>query len=143
MGDSNNPGPPSNQADKRNKGFSGPILNENTMFEALAHERRRYLLYTLLEDQAWTLERLATKMAAWEVDTSVADVGEEEVERVYASLYHAHVPKLVDLDIIEFDRQTETITKGANAEQVLRVLELTGGSTAIDLERHARSTEND
>lgn len=108
------------------------------MFEALAHERRRYLLYTLIEGEASSLEELAARMTAWEQDVPPSNVDETDVERVYASLYHAHVPKLADLEVIEFDQRTEEITKGPNADKVLRVLELTGESAAVELESHAR-----
>lgn len=121
----------------------GSAIDQDTMFEALAHERRRYLLYTLKEDEAWSLLDLARKLAAWEADVSKADVDEAAVERTYASLYHAHVPKLAEIEIIEFDRETETLTRGQNAEQLLNVLELTGGSEAVSLETHARSDHGD
>nr|WP_227379579.1 hypothetical protein [Haladaptatus halobius] len=58
---------------------------------------------------------------------------------MYTPLYHAHVPKLVDLDVIEFDTDTETITPGPHAVQVLTVLEGTGGSIDNRQVAHARS----
>ncbi|GKZ15997.1 hypothetical protein HAL_38780 [Haladaptatus sp. T7] len=54
-------------------------------------------------------------------------------------LYHSHVPKLVDLDVIEFDGDTETITPGPHAVQVLTALEGAGGSLDNRQETHARS----
>lgn len=143
MDDSNDPHAESNAPEERNAGLPGSVLDDDALFEALANERRRYLLYTLLEDDAWTLDELAGKVAAWETDRPVSSVDEADAERVYASLYHAHVPKLADLEIIEFDRRTETIAKGPNADQALSVLELTGESAAIALEDHARSENDD
>lgn len=143
MDDPNDQNPSAGVRNRGDAGLPESAFDQDTMFEALAHERRRFLLYTLMEDDAWSLLDLARKLAAWEEDVSEADADETVVERTYISLYHAHVPKLDDLEIIEFDRETETISKGDNAEQVLTVLELTGGSNAVDLENQARSNQDD
>lgn len=143
MDDSNDPTPSSNWTGERWSGLPGSSLSDDTMFEALAHERRRYLLYTLLEDESWSLRRLARMLAAWENDAAEANVPEDEVDYVYASLYHAHVPKLVDLQILEFDCEAETITPGPHADRVLDVLESTGRIDAVRLEDHARSGDDD
>lgn len=129
--------------DRDDAGLPGSTIDQDTMFDALAHERRRYLLYSLMDDDTRSLLDLARRLSAWEEDVPETDVDETVVERTYASLYHAHVPKLADLDIVEFDRETETLTRGENAEQILNVLELTGGSNAVSLENHARSDHDD
>ena len=113
------------------------------MFEALTHKRRRYLLYTLFEADAWSVADLARKVAAWENDVPEDAVDQAEIEKVYASLYHAHIPKLVDLGILDFDRREERIRRGPGAEQTLDILDHTGGSDAEKMERHARGNEND
>lgn len=126
------------------KGGNPPaILEMDHVFEALAHPRRRYLLYTLLEDTEWSLEAIAVKVAGWEQDVSHGTVSDEEAERVYVSLYHNHIPRLVDEGIIEFDVPTETIRPGPHAEQVLSVLETTSGSYDSGQEAHARRTHNE
>lgn len=119
------------------------VLELDHVFEGLAHPHRRYLLYTLLEDTEWSLDELATKIAAWENGVSEGRPSEEEIEHIYVSLYHNHVPKLVDDDVIVFERETETITAGPNAEQVLAVLENAGGSTDSRLQEHARGEQNE
>lgn len=139
MGDSNDPTPQRNRTVHGEATLPDSLLAENDVFEALAHPRRRYILSTLLEDETRTLGTSARNLAAREAGIPPTAVADEDVERVYASLYHAHVPKLVDLDVIEFDRRAETITRGPNAEQVLTVLELTGRSGAVDLGTRARS----
>lgn len=57
---------------------------------------------------------------------------------MYVSLYHVHVPKLVDEGVITFDDGSETITPAENAEQVLAVLEGMGASLDSNQETHAR-----
>lgn len=115
------------------------ILELDHVYEALGHSRRRYLCYTLLEDTAWTLNELARKIAAWENDVPNHDVTNHQQEKVYVSLYHAHIPKLVDDDVLTFDDATETVTPAANAEQVLIALEGMGASLDSNQESHARS----
>ncbi|WP_254524836.1 DUF7344 domain-containing protein [Natrinema caseinilyticum] len=115
------------------------ILEIEPVYEALGHPRRRYLCYTLLEDTEWSLSDLATKIAAWENEVPEHAVTEDQREEVYVSLYHAHVPKLIDEDVVAFDEATETITTAEHAEQVLAALEGMGASLDTNQETHARS----
>lgn len=115
------------------------ILDIEPVYEALGHSRRRYLCYTLLEDTEWSLTDLAEKIAAWENDIPEHEVTEAQREDVYVSLYHAHVPKLVDEGVISYDEETKTITAAEHAEQVLTALEGMGASLDSNQETHARS----
>ncbi|MFC6952863.1 DUF7344 domain-containing protein [Halorubellus litoreus] len=119
--------------------LSPDFLEIEPVYEALGHSRRRYLCYTLLEATEWSLTDLATKIAAWENDIPEHAVTADQREEVYVSLYHAHVPKLVDEDVITFDEATETITTAEHAEQVLTALEGIGASLDSNQEAHARS----
>ncbi|WP_254272198.1 DUF7344 domain-containing protein [Haloarcula marina] len=119
------------------------VLSLDYVYDALGHPRRRYLCYTLLEDTEWTLEELATKVAAWERDVPEQEVPPTSYEKAYASLYHAHVPKLVDDDIVTFEECTETIRPGPHAEQVLSALLGMGASVDANQEEHARSDMTD
>lgn len=115
------------------------ILEIKPVYEALGHSRRRYLCYTLLENTEWSLTDLAEKIAAWENDIPEYEVTEAQREDVYVSLYHAHVPKLVDEGVISYDEETKTITAAEHAEQVLTALEGMGASLDSNQETHARS----
>jgi hypothetical protein len=77
-------------------------------------------------------------VAAWENDVPEHEVTDAQQEAVYVSLYHAHVPKLVDEGILTFDEVTETITPAGNAEQVLAALAGVGASLDANQEAHAR-----
>jgi len=114
------------------------VLEVEPVYEALGHPRRRYLCYTLLEDTEWSLVDLATKIAAWETDGPEHEVTDRQCDEVYVSLYHAHVPKLVEDDVITFDEAAETITAAEHADQVVAALEGIGGSLDSRQERHAR-----
>jgi hypothetical protein len=116
------------------------ILEMDFVYEALAHPRRRYLCYSLLSSSRWTLTELATKLVAWERDIPEEDVDEVNRDEMYVSLYHAHVPKLVELDIVEYENGGEKIVVAdTNAPQVLAALEGAGASIDASQETHARS----
>lgn len=114
------------------------VLELDHVFEVLDHPRRRYLLYALATDEEWTLTELATKLAAWENDVDEADVDDATRDQVYVSLYHAHVPKLVEKGALRFDADEERIAPGEHAEQILAVLEGAGASLDQRQEAHAR-----
>ena len=117
------------------------LLEMEFVFEALAHPRRRYIIYSLHSSTQWTLTELATKLVAWERDIPEEAVTDFDRDEMYASLYHAHVPKLVELDIVEFENggEVEVIVADENAPQVLAVLEGAGASLDAAQETHARS----
>jgi hypothetical protein len=119
------------------------ILELDHVYDAVGHPRRRYLCYTLLAETEWSLTDLATKIAAWEGDVPEHAVPVRHQETVYVSLYHAHVPKLVEDDIITFDAMSETIRPAENAPQVLHALNGMGASLDASQETHARREMND
>jgi len=124
-------------------GFGPEVLESNHVFSGLAHPRRRYLLYALQQDTSWTLEDLIVQIAAWESEAADTQPPDDLVEAVHISLYHTHIPKLVDDDVVEFDETSGRVTTGPNAEQAMGILENTGRSTDSRLESHARSTSNE
>ncbi|ELY66516.1 DUF7344 domain-containing protein [Natronococcus jeotgali] len=116
------------------------ILEMEFVYEALAHPRRRYLCYSLLSSSHWTLTELATKLVAWERDIPEEDVDEVNRNEMYVSLYHAHVPKLVELDIVEYENGGEkVVVADTNAPQVLAALEGAGASIDASQETHAQN----
>lgn len=130
-------------SDKTSLDVPPPILELDHVFEALAHPRRRYLLYTLLEANEWTLQELSAKVTAWENNVPESTLYDDKVERTFVSLYHNHIPKLIEDDIIRFDEATETIRAGPHAEQALTILENVGGSLDSEQEAHARSNSDE
>ena len=80
------------------------------VFDAFAHRRRRDVLYCLRQyENPMALADLASEVAARENDTIVADVPGEEIQRVHTSLYHSHVPRLVDLGLVEYDQGRDVV----------------------------------
>nr|WP_129113657.1 hypothetical protein [Halegenticoccus tardaugens] len=83
---------------------------------------------------------MATELVAWERDIPEEDITATARDEMYVSLYHTHVPKLVNLDIIEVeDGETEKIlVADKNAVQVLAVPEGAGASLDAAQETHAQ-----
>lgn len=99
------------------------LLEVDHVHGSRAHPRCRCLCYALLEDTECTLTDLSTETAAWENEIRGHAVTDHQRKPVYISLYHGHVPKLIEEDIITFDEATEIGTPAENAEQVLAALE--------------------
>lgn len=116
------------------------ILEMGYVFGALAHPRRRYLIYSLLSDTKRLLGELATKLVAWERDIGEEAHTEFDRDEMFTSLYHAHVPKLVDLNIIQYnDGEEYPLVAGDHAVPMLAALEGLGASVDTAQEAHARS----
>lgn len=112
-------------------------LEVDYVYEALAHARRRYLCYSLLEDTRRSLTELATEIVAWEDDVPEEAVTQRHRDRVYVSLYHTHVPMLVDAGIVSFDEANGTITAAENADEVLAALIGIGAGLESQDDAHA------
>lgn len=113
------------------------VLELDHVFSALGHPRRRYLMYALAENPEWTLNDLATKLVAYEEGADEATIDAHRRNQMYVSLYHTHIPKLVDDGIVTFDSEDETIAQAEHAEQVLAVLAGAGASLDYAQEKHA------
>ena len=86
----------------------GADLDE--LYHTLAHQRRRFVLFCLsMHDKSCTLADIASEVASQEQDIPITDIPSEEVERVHLSLYHVHVPKLAEANLVEYDRETGMI----------------------------------
>lgn len=72
----------------------------------LANPRSRYVAYHLLEAETAHLDELAEHVAAEEYEASPP---EDLTEAVRADLYHNHLPKLADVDGIEYDERSGAV----------------------------------
>lgn len=99
-------------------------VSADVLFDVLAEQRRRYVLHCLREHAtSMTLSDVADEVAALEHETPVDDVPAEAVERIYLSLYHSHVPKLADANVVEYDPERDTVALAENVAQVERYVE--------------------
>jgi hypothetical protein len=104
------------------RSVSTVVLENDQVFDALAHARRRFLLRELASADTLALEDLARRIAAWENDVPEETVREDERRSVFLALFHVHVPKLADDAIVAFDEDGQTVAladRGADALDVM------------------------
>lgn len=104
------------------EGTPSAALELPHVYDALSHPRRGYVCYLLSEADRWSVAELARRVAAWETDVPEREITESRHERVTVSLYHTHVPKLADADVVGFDETTGTVTAAGNADLALAAL---------------------
>lgn len=76
----------------------------DTVFDVLAHQRRRYVLAYLTEgERSIALADLAEDIAVRENDGMLAEIPKETIQAISTSLHHRHLPKLVDAEFIEYE----------------------------------------
>lgn len=98
-------------------------LSLDHVFEILKNERRRTVLQYLDEHgDTVSLSDLAEHVAAVENDTTVTQVTSNERKCVYVGLYQCHLPKMDNMDIVEFNQNRGRISLGPNAPQLYEYL---------------------
>ena len=94
-------------------------------FRTLSDPIRRYVLDYLGEQETTvSFDRLATRVAAWHTDGDPDAVDDATLTEVRTALYHVHLPKLVEAGYIAWDRDTHTIRRGPNVDEIAPVLRL-------------------
>jgi hypothetical protein len=101
---------------------SGP--SREVMFDLLGNSRRRRVLQHLLDEPEITLTDLSARIAAWENDTSVADLSSRQRKQVYSSLYQTHVPRLSEHDVVNYEADDRVVRLTADADRLRRFLEV-------------------
>ena len=87
------------------------------LFDALADYRRRRVLRLAVDHRTpLALSDVADEIAAAEHDGRFTDISEGEITRIYTSLYHSHVPKLVEAGLLEYDQDVDAVALGDRAE---------------------------
>lgn len=99
-------------------------LSQDTVFDVLSSARRRDTIKILREEETpIELTTLAEIVAARENDTTVEELSSQDRKRVYVSLYQTHVPKLVDVGIVEHDTDSGEVWLTPKASAIEQYLE--------------------
>lgn len=100
-------------------GSTDPDLSQDVVFDILSSPRRRYVLYYLrTSEEPVKLTDLAEHVAAWENETDPEAISEQERKRVYVSLYQTHIPRLAEVGVIEYDKESGYISLAEEAADV-------------------------
>lgn len=94
------------------------------LFSAMGDQRRRYLLYYLLDHDPAEVDELTTQVCAWEHGATVDEVNDEDRRDVRISLHHNHLPKLAASGIIDYDQRSGTIRFHHQPEIIERILSI-------------------
>ena len=94
-------------------------LSLDLIFEVLKNRRRRDVIRYLEErDERTSLSDLAEHVAALENDTTTQALTSSQRKRVYVGLYQCHLPKMDDMDIVNFNQDRGYVELGANVDQL-------------------------
>lgn len=93
-------------------------LSQDEVYQLLSNPRRRFIISYLRGRDEIYLQDLAAEVAAWENETSVESLTDQQRKRVYVSLYQTHIPKLDEAGIIDYDTDTGMIRLRDRVEQL-------------------------
>lgn len=97
----------------------------DVIFSLLSAKRRREVLTYMAENgPETTLGDLADHIAAKENDTEIRLLSSQQRKRVYVALYQCHLPKMDDVDIIDFNQPRGTVARRPNASSLYRYMEV-------------------
>ncbi|SFF87797.1 hypothetical protein SAMN04488063_0627 [Halopelagius inordinatus] len=82
-------------------------LAESSIHEVLSNDRRRMVIEHLQQSDELTLRELSERIAAQE--TGESPPPRNIRQSAYVSLQQTHIPKLVGLDIVEYDEREKLV----------------------------------
>jgi hypothetical protein len=113
------------------------VLPLDRVFEILKNERRREVLQHLHEQSGQIeLGDLAEHVAAVENDTTTQALTADERKRVYVGLYQCHLPKMDDLDVVEFNQDRGYVELGDAASQLDQYLDTQDAEESLPWHRY-------
>jgi predicted transcriptional regulator len=95
-------------------------LSETEFYTLLSQQRRRLAL-RILQDESASIT--AIELARYVAEYEYEDPSDETLRDVHTSLYHSHLPKLEDADVITYDQDDGTIRRGRNFAALVERLE--------------------
>lgn len=81
----------------------------DTVFALLSHPRRRYLLYYLFSMDGDVAELEAAANAVYEYEAAGTEADDVSREGVRQGLHHAHLPRLAEAGVVDYDRRQGTV----------------------------------
>ncbi|WP_142986022.1 DUF7344 domain-containing protein [Halorubrum cibi] len=94
-------------------------LTPDSVFELLSNHRRRMVLYYLRRSgESIGIQQLAARIASVENDVPVDELTSQQRKRVYVSLYQTHLPKMAEMDTIEYDKESGTVRLTERADDI-------------------------
>lgn len=105
---------------------SSEAVSLDALFELLAEERRRYVLYQLADcDGDVCADELAERITASKTGVSDEDVSEAAFRSVATKLHHVDLPKLARAGLAEYDPDSRIVRDFDPVEPLDEWLEIT------------------
>lgn len=102
-------------------------ISYDNSFDLLSNHRRRYTLHYLEQKGGEvSIGELSDHIAAWENEITYDEVSYDERKRVYTSLQQVHLPRMDEMDVIDYDDREGTVEVGPAAEELDFYLEIVG-----------------
>ena len=102
---------------------AAPGLATDRRFKLLKNRRRRAVIRYLAEHRdPTTRSELAEVIAAGEEGIDVSELDSSQRKRVYVSLYQTHLPKMAELNTVDYDKDAGVVRLAPRAADVDRYL---------------------
>jgi hypothetical protein len=95
-------------------------LAETELYTLPSQQRRRSAL-RILQAESATITAIA--LARYVAESEYEDPSDETLRDVHTTLYHGHLPKLEDADVITYDQDDGTVRRGPNFAALVDRLE--------------------
>lgn len=91
------------------------------VYSALGNHRRRITLCAAIDESTpIDIEDLAETVALQELQEDAGELTEEKRAQVHVSLYHNHLPRLSDLNLVKFDTESGVISDTSDSISPIR-----------------------
>lgn len=101
---------------------SGPRLDD--FFAVFASYRRRCVLHYLREERRASLGGIARQLAGWERAYRSDVVFEELLDRIEIELFHTHLPRLRDANLVEYEWRSSMVVYREPPDIIRAILDL-------------------
>jgi hypothetical protein len=102
-------------------------LDETVVYEILSSDRRRHTInYLRASDEGVEVNDIAEYIA--EKETGESPPPKDARKTVYVSLHQTHLPKMDDLDIVNYDTDTKEVTLSDSFQDVAVYMEVVPGT---------------
>lgn len=98
-------------------------LSVDDIHFTLSNCRRRYLIRYLSREGESTVKELSAVIAARENDTTVDELSYADRKTVYTALLQTHLPKLDEMDVVEYDTSSKRVRLAGHADQLQPYIE--------------------
>lgn len=100
-------------------------VETDAAFETLADSRRRFVLVCLEEYATpMALSDVVDELATREHEASIAEVPPREVQSIYLSLYHKHIPQMVDTGVVEYSQERDAVVLTESGSELTSTVDL-------------------